>query len=943
MTRSKRDFGAARLSTALAALALFALAHPDSVQASNSYTVIPLVQTGTTSLPTQNNVSIPAVATATVIGSGVSINDAGVVAFQASTATGDGIYTVNAPDTSTGSSSTSPIPSLISFPAATNRLYRSFVQINNSGNVVALDRNNNSDFVRIWFPPTPMGQAGDNEIIASANATTSVNQFDLVLTSASIADDGIVLFYGANGHKGFEADACPSYCIGIQNTALPPVPEFLLLPLAGSPVLRPMVGSGGFGVFRDDGATGAPLALLDTTAGVAGQEQLPASAETNPVPQFVNIGQSPGITDDSAAIAFIGDRGHGPGVFLSVLSTCNCSTPTERQQLGAVRVAGEGLSDLGYRLNTSAPFGFSTPITLSAFAATSRVGIIHYKNPATPGSLEGDTFIVSFIGTSSDASASAAKGDRAVVPTVQFTANQGLWTRRIDIVRQRKGNTLEAVLGAVLPVIQVGDPVPGIAGLAVQQIAVNDPLAKLASPDDSYPALAAGAHQLAFWVSAGAASGGATTQLLVYASRGPSLLLNVPGMSQGAATWGSQLYDSSGCTISALGCFETMMSMGHDYFAIRLGNEQLAASSTSNPDSLVASLVTPPRTNQVMVAGNAFLSAGNPNSCTGAPNLAIEKYPVLNAAAPGLLGALPLAFEDPKTRSATTTSLLVPPSTSTAPQTDYLLSSLGSEATPVALQVTTPSSHPHYVMAVGIEGNRIVVADPGCSARRYLDEQPGCGAATAFYSDYAIRGRIVDPVDNSRLIVTVSEGGAVLVTDPNGNTTGISGGQVVINIPGSSYHVDGATDPDTDLPLTPDFATVQIEEPASGSYAVQLTAATGAPFNVDIQVVDSTGTPGAESKVTGTGPAGQSQTYHVSLVAGAGSGTTIQPPGPVLGDVNGDGVVNCADLAIVKASFGKKTGQPGFDTRADVNKDGVVNILDLSTVSRQLPAGTACQ
>jgi hypothetical protein len=53
--------------------------------------------------------------------------------------------------------------------------------------------------------------------------------------------------------------------------------------------------------------------------------------------------------------------------------------------------------------------------------------------------------------------------------------------------------------------------------------------------------------------------------------------------------------------------------------------------------------------------------------------------------------------------------------------------------------------------------------------------------------------------------------------------------------------------------------------------------------------------------------------------------------------------VNCADIAIVKASFGKKTGQPGFDPRADVNGDGIVNVSDLATVSRQLPAGTTCK
>jgi Cohesin domain/Dockerin type I domain len=64
--------------------------------------------------------------------------------------------------------------------------------------------------------------------------------------------------------------------------------------------------------------------------------------------------------------------------------------------------------------------------------------------------------------------------------------------------------------------------------------------------------------------------------------------------------------------------------------------------------------------------------------------------------------------------------------------------------------------------------------------------------------------------------------------------------------------------------------------------------------------------------------------------------------GVVPGDVSGDSVVNCTDLAIVKASYGKSSSQPGFDLRADVNGDGIVNLVDLSTVSRQLPAGTVC-
>ncbi|MDQ1812437.1 M12 family metallo-peptidase [Massilia sp. CCM 9210] len=62
----------------------------------------------------------------------------------------------------------------------------------------------------------------------------------------------------------------------------------------------------------------------------------------------------------------------------------------------------------------------------------------------------------------------------------------------------------------------------------------------------------------------------------------------------------------------------------------------------------------------------------------------------------------------------------------------------------------------------------------------------------------------------------------------------------------------------------------------------------------------------------------------------------------VAGDLNNDGTADCADLAIVKASIGKRTGQPGFDVRADANADGVVNARDLTYVAQRLPNGTAC-
>jgi Dockerin type I domain len=86
------------------------------------------------------------------------------------------------------------------------------------------------------------------------------------------------------------------------------------------------------------------------------------------------------------------------------------------------------------------------------------------------------------------------------------------------------------------------------------------------------------------------------------------------------------------------------------------------------------------------------------------------------------------------------------------------------------------------------------------------------------------------------------------------------------------------------------------------------------------------------------------QSYSVTAtdLAGNNSAPSIANYTVVVPDANGDGVVNCLDIAIVKASYGKTSVQPGFDPRADVNGDNVVNALDLYVVSRHLPAGMAC-
>ena len=55
------------------------------------------------------------------------------------------------------------------------------------------------------------------------------------------------------------------------------------------------------------------------------------------------------------------------------------------------------------------------------------------------------------------------------------------------------------------------------------------------------------------------------------------------------------------------------------------------------------------------------------------------------------------------------------------------------------------------------------------------------------------------------------------------------------------------------------------------------------------------------------------------------------------GDLNGDGVVNFADLNILLGAF----GQSGAGIPADINEDGVVNFADLNILLTAF--GTVCQ
>jgi hypothetical protein len=191
--------------------------------------------------------------------------------------------------------------------------------------------------------------------------------------------------------------------------------------------------------------------------------------------------------------------------------------------------------------------------------------------------------------------------------------------------------------------------------------------------------------------------------------------------------------------------------------------------------------------------------------------------------------------------------------------------------------------------------------------------------------------------------VTANSPVELLMVDPQGRQLGHLNGTDVFQIPLGSYVRDfPQADPTGMGTVNGDptgIKTAAVSSPLTGTYFVVVTGTATGAYTLRIRSLGSNGALQPTVTVTGNVGPGSSQTYSVIVNPNSGPATASQ----IVGDVNGDGVVNCADLDIVKASFGKKLGQAGFDGRADVNVDGIVNLLDLQIVASHVPAGTVCQ
>jgi hypothetical protein len=98
-------------------------------------------------------------------------------------------------------------------------------------------------------------------------------------------------------------------------------------------------------------------------------------------------------------------------------------------------------------------------------------------------------------------------------------------------------------------------------------------------------------------------------------------------------------------------------------------------------------------------------------------------------------------------------------------------------------------------------------------------------------------------------------------------------------------------------------------------------------------VVTLTASPDAGSTFAGWSGAatGTASTVTVTMDGDKMVTATFVATGP--GDLNGDGIVNIDDLALVIDHFGQSSDDPEWDARADADDNGVVSIDDLTAVT----------
>lgn len=126
---------------------------------------------------------------------------------------------------------------------------------------------------------------------------------------------------------------------------------------------------------------------------------------------------------------------------------------------------------------------------------------------------------------------------------------------------------------------------------------------------------------------------------------------------------------------------------------------------------------------------------------------------------------------------------------------------------------------------------------------------------------------------------------------------------------------------------TPTASFGRLASDASGAFQVADVPPSVLPPGVyDVRVKGSRSLAQVLRNVTVPTPGGSQSIVSVTL------------PQPQHGDVNGDNVVDSADVQSLKTGFGRAAGEIAFNQAADFNQDNIIDVADFSRLSRNFGA-----
>ncbi|MGC9945622.1 MAG: hypothetical protein ABSF64_04440 [Bryobacteraceae bacterium] len=419
----------------------------------------------------------------TALGQGPSINDFEEVAFMGQTSAGQTIWT--------GTGRAAPT-SINPGSAGSSELFDAALQYNNVNQIVTKD-----------------------SITTTSPATTSIR----VWNSASENS----FRYVARGGPGQKYSAVFPYPSinkkgGVAAMALNGTQQYLLeQPQGGALAETPVKVSVGEPAIDENGDV---LLYEETTSPPTGfqlmlyQNNLSSYIVIADYNLFTSIDYAPGISSDGMVIAFQGNLSAsgattlgttpGPGIFAATNEGSGVWHITRVTGIMAEVLNTGGNNDgicnpgevcvpgaeLGYDDNGNTLY-FNT----AGYPTGSRVAVTNLGLGAT--GIDDDTFVISFVGTPTGASRT-----NPILKNFPlfFSANQGLWTIRVDVQSQLDSPFNRVYHPATaIPVAQIGDT---IFGWTVTAIGVNNQIGNAAKDEtNAYRTMRRGDHRVAFWVS----------------------------------------------------------------------------------------------------------------------------------------------------------------------------------------------------------------------------------------------------------------------------------------------------------------------------------------------------------------------------------------------------------------------------------------------------------